>query len=201
MNIGLIGATFGLIFIAELPDKTFVATVVLSARHKTRAVWIGSAAGLIVQAGLGVLAGRLLRLLPHTVVSAVVTGLFFVGAAYLLLVHEPTEESAAERIVGDEGEATSAFVRRRRVALTTFGVITLAEFGDLTQVLIANLAAKFNDVWSVFLGASLAFIAISGLAVLLGQTIEQKISLSTIRTVSAVVLIGLGTWSLIDLVK
>jgi putative Ca2+/H+ antiporter (TMEM165/GDT1 family) len=200
VNLGLIAATFGLIFVAELPDKTFVATVVLAARHRSRAVWLGSAAGLILQAVLAVAAGRLLRLLPHTAVEAVVTGLFFVGAAYLLFVPESHEEGAAEGIAEEDAALEPAAASPRQIAFTTFLVITLAEFGDLTQVLIANLSARFGNVWSVFVGASLAFVVISGLAVTVGQTVERHVSLAMIRRVSAVVLIGLGIWSLVGLV-
>lgn len=209
MNVGLLAATFGLVFIAELPDKTFIATVVLAARHKTRAVWLGSAAGLVFQAILGVLAGRLLRLLPHTVVSSIVTGLFFVGAAYLLFLPEKDAEVAGTALVDGKVHPTATELAaeapvpldRRKIALTTFGVIALAEFGDLTQVLIANLAAKYDDLWSVLVGASAAFIAISGLAVLLGQTIEERVPLRIIRRVSGIALLGLGVASLVELVR
>jgi len=201
VNLGLALATGALVVPAELPDKTFVATVVLAARHRSRLVWLGSAAGLILQAVLAVVAGRLLRLFPHTVVEAIVTGLFFVGAAYLLISSETHEARAGAEIAAEEAALEGVGARRARILLTTFGVVTLAEFGDLTQVLIANLTARFGNSWSVFVGASVAFVLISGLAVALGQTIERRFPLDRIRRASAVVLVGLGIWSLVDLIR
>ena len=97
MNLGLAAATFAVVIPAELPDKTFVSTVVLSSRHRPLPVWSGAAAGLVVQAGVAAVAGRLLALAPHRVVAAIVAGLFVAGAAYLFLPEAPPSNAAAVR--------------------------------------------------------------------------------------------------------
>lgn len=228
MNLGLAAATFGLVVPAELPDKTFVSTIVLASRERPLPVWVGASAGLVVQAALGVLAGRLLALLPHRAVEAVVAGLFLAGAAYLLLVPERTAErkgaAAATRRApataggpasgeagGETGEAGATGEAARadggggwlapgapaRVALMTFGVITLAEFGDLTQVIVANLTAHSGDPWSVFTGAAVAFVLLAALGVGAGRTLTRLVPLALVRRLAGVVLAGLGIWSLV----
>ncbi|MDA8292105.1 MAG: TMEM165/GDT1 family protein, partial [Actinomycetota bacterium] len=151
MRVGLVLATFALVVPAELPDKTFVSCVVLGARYRPVPVWCGAAAGLVLQAGVGSAAGRLLSLAPRRVVDAVVAALLCAGAVYLLASREEREEaeggelaSREERSLGGAAEPSGL-----RIAATTFVVVALAELGDLTQVLIANLSARYRDPLSV----------------------------------------------------
>ncbi len=76
--------------------------------------------------------------------------------------------------------------------MTAFIVIFLAEWGDLTQILTANLAAHYHDPLSVGVGAVLALWAVAGLAVVSGQSLLRLINISTIRIFTAVVLVGLA---------
>ena len=208
MNFGLAAITFALVIPAELPDKTFISGVVLSSRYSAFPVWIGAASGLIVQAGIAVLAGRLLALLPHRIVESIVAALFFAGAAYLLAIKEKMAIGEGEAIATKEERAMSnpevKSVAKRllssqaRVVLTTFVIITVAEFGDLTQVLIANLSARYKDPLSVFIGASVGFIVISGLGAALGQTITRVVPLGLVRKISGLALLALGILSTVN---
>ena len=102
---------------------------------------------MVVNSAVAVLAGRLLELLPHRASRPWWPLLFAAGSLYLLLVKEPAETQ--------KGEEEADTVRSaRRVALGAFTVIVVAELGDLTQILTANLAAHYHDPWSVFVGAS-----------------------------------------------
>ena len=83
----------------------------------------------------------------------------------------------------------------RRIAVTAFLVIFLAEWGDLTQILTANLAAHYHDPLSVGVGATLALWAVAGLAVVSGQSLLRLINIATIRIVTAVVLVALAGWA------
>jgi putative Ca2+/H+ antiporter (TMEM165/GDT1 family) len=208
VNFGLAAITFALVIPAELPDKTFISGVVLSSRYSAFPVWIGAASGLIVQAGIAVLAGRLLALLPHRIVESIVAALFFAGAAYLLAIKEKMAIGEGEAIATKEERAMSdpevKSVAKRllssqaRVVLTTFVIITVAEFGDLTQVLIANLSARYKDPLSVFIGASVGFIVISGLGAALGQTITRVVPLGLVRKISGLALLALGILSTVN---
>jgi putative Ca2+/H+ antiporter (TMEM165/GDT1 family) len=205
MNFGILLATFALVIPAELPDKTFISCIVMASRHRPLPVWIGGASALILQAGIAVVAGRLLALLPHTAVRSVIAALFIGGAAYLLFVPEKEEEAKGERLGerGAGGEEVAPPTRSDtwwRPMLTTFSIVSLAEFGDITQILIANLSARYHATWSVFVGASAAFIVVSGAGVLGGRAIVRVVPLSIVRRVSGLALLGLGIYTIVGLI-
>ena len=99
-------------------------------------------------------------------------------------------EAAKER--KDEELVEREVASHRRIAVTAFVVIFLAEWGDLTQILTANLAAHYHDPLSVGVGAVLALWTVAALAVVSGQSLLRVINITTIRIVTAVVLVGLA---------
>jgi putative Ca2+/H+ antiporter (TMEM165/GDT1 family) len=198
VNWGALLATFALVIPAELPDKTFISCVVMSSRYRPGPVWTGAAAALVLQAGIAVAAGHFLALLPKTPLHAVVAALFILGAAFLIFVPEKKEEEKGERAAAGEPEPPGS-TGWWKPALTTFGILALAEFGDLTQILIANLTARFNATWPVFIGASLAFILVSGLAVVSGRVILRVVPLQVVRRISGAALLGMGIYTLTGL--
>lgn len=197
MNLAIAATTMVLVIPAELPDKTFISCVVLSSRHKALPVWIGGALALTLQALLAVVAGRLLALLPHTTVRIVVAVLFMAGAVYLIFVPEKAQEEKGERL----GERAVTVASNWRVFFTTFSIVALAEFGDITQVLIANLTARYRDPVGVFVGATVGFWIVSGLGVLSGKTITRVVPLSLVRKLCGLVLLGFGIWTIVSIVK
>jgi len=194
VDFAVIFAVFPIIFIGELPDKTMFASLVMSTRGRPALVWVGAAAAFAVHVVIAVTIGvALFHLLPHQVLDAVVAGMFLVGAALALreAVKEKKERQEEEIV---EREVAS----HRRVAVTAFFVIFLAEWGDLTQILTANLAAHYHNPLSVGVGAVLALWAVAALAVIGGQSLLRYINLFTIRIVTAVVLValaGLAAWN------
>ena len=191
MDLSIVAVTFGLIFVAELPDKTMIATIVLASKHRPLPVWIGAAAAMVFNSALAVGAGRLLELLPHRAVEGVVAALFAAGSLYLLL----TREAAAEQ--RGEGEA-SRESSNRAVALTAFGVIIVAELGDLTQILTANLAAHYHQPWSVFVGAAAALIAVVGIGVIGGRALLRVLPLAVIRKIAGALLAGFAVYAAVQ---
>jgi len=157
VNLAMAATTFALVIPAELPDKTFVACLVLSSRHRPVPVWCGAVAALVLQAGIVVVAGGLIALLPKPAVQSVVTALFLGGAVYLLATTEHAEQERGELLASGEDRSLAAGSSFWRVAAVTFGVVAIAEFGDITQVLIANLAAHYRDRAAVFAGATAGF--------------------------------------------
>ena len=191
MNVSIVLITFGLIFVAELPDKTMIATIVLSSRSRPLPVWIGAALAMVVNAAVAVLAGRLLELLPHRWVEAVVAALFAGGSLYLLLVREEVETHVGE----EEAEKVRS---GRRIALGAFTVIVVAELGDLTQILTANLVARYHSPWSVFVGSASALVTVMGVGVIGGRVLLRVLPLATIRRVAGVVLAGFAIFSAVQ---
>jgi putative Ca2+/H+ antiporter (TMEM165/GDT1 family) len=191
VDFAVVFAVFPIIFIGELPDKTMFASLVLSTRGRPALVWLGSAAAFAVHVVIAVTIGvALFHVLPHQVLDAVVAGMFLVGAA--LAVREAVKEKKQQQ---EEEIIEREVASHRRVAVTAFAVIFLAEWGDLTQILTANLAAHYHDPVSVGVGAVLALWAVAGLAVIGGQSLLRFINLFTIRIVTAVVLVALAGWA------
>ncbi len=196
MSIGIIATVFALVAVAELPDKTMIATLVMGSRGRPGWVWLGCAGAFLVHVTLAVVAGRLLELLPHRVLEIVVTVLFFAGAVYLLAVPEKAEEDKGEK----EAAAEQA-VRPWRTAGTAFGVILVGEFGDLTQLLTVNLTAKYHEPFSVFTGALLALWMVAAVGAFGGKALLRVIPVTIVRRIGGVVLLGFAAYNIYALVR
>ena len=208
LDLATVGLAFILIFPAELPDKTFIATLVLSTRYRRLAVWIGVAVAFAVQSAIAVAAGGLLSLLPQRLVLGV-TFLLFAAGAVLMLVSGLRARSAELTEDGEEAEEFKESAARRagdstsnlRIAVTSFIVLFTAEWGDLSQLLTAGLAARTGEPVSVFLGAWLALIIVAGIAVLIGGWLQKRVALWRVRLVSAAVLAALAAWTLVEFIQ
>ena len=207
-DLATVGLAFLLIFPAELPDKTFIATLVLSTRYRRLAVWIGVALAFAVQSAIAVAAGGLLSLLPQRLVLGI-TCLLFAAGAILMLVSGLRALSAEMAEEEDEAEEFEESAERHargststlRIALTSFIVLFTAEWGDLSQLLTAGLAARTGEPFSVFIGAWLALITVAGIAVLIGGWLQKRVALWRIRLVSAAVLAALAAWTLWEFIQ
>jgi putative Ca2+/H+ antiporter (TMEM165/GDT1 family) len=177
--------TFPVIFIGELPDKTMFASLVMATKGRPRQVWLGAAGAFVAHVIIAVTIGvTLFAILPKRVLDAVVAGMFLFGAVYAWREGVKDETRAAEREASRHGAVLTAFV-----------VIFLAEWGDLTQILTANLAAKYHSAVSVAVGSILALWTVAALAVLSGQTLLRFVNIATIRKVTAVILVLLATYT------
>jgi len=191
---------FGVIAIAKLPDKSLFASLVLGTRYRASWVFAGVATAFLVHVIIAVAAGGLLTLLPHRVLDVVVAVLFAAGA--LLLLFGPEEAQVEEGI--DEGVDASRHLAAspswRRVALTSFGVVFVGEWGDITQIATANYAARYHDPISVGVGATLALWAVAALAITAGKRVLDYVSVRIVRRVTGLILAGfaaLSAWSAI----
>jgi Ca2+/H+ antiporter, TMEM165/GDT1 family len=183
---------FGVVFLAELPDKTALAGLVLGTRYRASYVFAGVAAAFALHVALAVAAGSVLTLLPQQIVQAL-TGVLFLGGAAVLLMQKGGADGDAE-IRRPENQSFW------KVAGAGFMLILVAEFGDLTQIMTANLAARYDDPLSVGLGAVLALWAVAGLGIVGGQALMKRVPLRLITKVAAMVMLGLGVWSLVEAV-
>lgn len=219
MNFSIAAAVFPVIFVGELPDKTMFASVVLSARGRPRAVWAGAALAFAVHVVIATTVGVLaFRLLPDRVVKAMVAAVFAGGA--LLAIREaraggPAPEGDARGPGADgrpDAEAPAAGpaqppavqplgapVRRRpgwgRTVATAFAVIFAAEWGDLTQILTANLAAQYHRPLAVGAGALLALWSVAALAVIGGRRLASALSPAVLSAGTAALLVGLAGYA------
>ncbi len=192
MNLGAFLGIFALMFLLELPDKTMIATIVMSTKVRPSSIVIGASAGFVVQMGIAVAAGSLLTLLPAHVKNVIVGVLFLGGAAYLLLV--------SEDVVAEEGAREAASERkgsRWREVSTAFTVIFIGEFGDLTQIQAANFSAKTHRPVEVFVASSLAMILVSFVGAYGGQLLQRVVPLKKIRLGGGLIFAGLGVYTIV----
>ena len=180
-------------FVAELPDKTMFATLVLTTRFRSPlAVWTGVAAAFAVHVAIAAAFGKLLSNLPTRPVDAAVAVLFAVGA--VLLWRSAGEDPDEEDEVGDAHGFGG-------IAARSFGLILVAELGDLTQLTTAGLAARTGQAFAVGGGALRALWAVAGSGVTAGQQLLRWLPLATVRRVAAVIFAVLAVVTAVQAVR
>ncbi len=182
--------TFALVFPAELPDKTAIASLVLGTRYRPSWVFAGVAAGFTVHAVVAVTAGSLLGLLPHRWLQGIVAGLFIVGAVVLLRGRH------FEELKGADTEPAFG-----RVAATSFVVILVAEFGDITQIVTANLAARYRDPVAVGVGALAGLLGVAVLAITGGRALLRVLPIEWLSRAAALAMLVLAGFSIASAVS
>ena len=206
IDLAIVLTTFALIFPAELPDKTFVATLVLATRFRHIWVWLGVAAAFAVQVLIAVTAGGLLALAPQRLVLAVTFALFTVGAIVMIRGGLASRAAEAAEEADEEAEIEKQAAQRDatsplRIVVTSFVILFTAEWGDLSQLLTAGLAARTGEPLSVFIGSWSALLVVSGLAVLVGSWLRTRIPIWRIRLVSGGILTVLAVWTAVEFVR
>jgi putative Ca2+/H+ antiporter (TMEM165/GDT1 family) len=197
MSLAIAATAFLLIFPIELPDKTFIATLVLATRYKPLPVWLGVSAAFLVQTIIAVTLGGLLGQLPRTPVEVFAGLMFLVGG--LILIRGAGRADAEEAETEHEFEAKAkAGIHGWQVVGTSFLVLFVAEWGDLSQLLTAGLVVKYQDPMSVGVGAFLALATVSALGAMLGRTLLKRIRLATIRRIGGSVCLLLAVVSLLQ---
>jgi putative Ca2+/H+ antiporter (TMEM165/GDT1 family) len=161
--------SFVLIFIAELGDKTLYTILLLATRYPAVPVLIGACAAFVVQGGIALALGSLLAFLPHVWIAWITAVTFaFFGVKLLITNEEKVDESAAA-------------ARSHKVALTTFAMVTAAEWGDASQIGTAALVAHLRSPWMVVSGATLGLWAGSILAVAVGRVVGPRVPAHWLR--------------------
>lgn len=171
---------FAAVLLVELPDKTLVATLVLSTRYRRGPVLVGVSAAFAVQSVIAVTAGGLLRLLPQRLLEAIVALLFGLGA-FLLLRESGAPDEEAETAVDDPRDTTVSDVK---VASLSFGVLFAAEWGDASQLVTAGLVAKYGQPLAIGLGAFAALVAVAAMATVVGAVILRRVPLHWVHRVA-----------------
>lgn len=192
MSLRALLQAFVTVFPAELPDKTMVATIVLVTRYRRPLqVWLGAVSAFTVHVVVAVAAGAALSLLPDTPVQIGVAVMFLAGSALLL-----RSALGAE----DHSEEEQTLVPSARGAIAgSFLLVVLAEWGDLTQLATASLAAKSGEPVSTGIGALLALAAVAAIAARFGRALVARVSIRKVNFVGAAVFAALAIWTIVEL--
>ena len=185
MHFGAFATTFGLIFLAELPDKTAYTVLLLASRGRPILVLIGACAAFLVQGFVAVALGEVIRRLPPDAVRWTTAALFLAFGLFLLL--------------GKDADETPPPRSKRKTLLEAFGLVFLAELGDATQIGTAALVARLHDRWSVLAGSTLALWAVAALAVTVGATVGPRLPRRTLRRVAGAVFLVFAAVSFLAL--
>ncbi len=198
MSLTVVALTFGSIFLVELPDKTFIAALVLSTRYRGVLVWTGVGLAFLVQTLIAVTLGKAVTFLPSDLVHGIAGLIFLAGA--LILVREAPDADADER-ESEAAFAAKAATRRTGIGavIASFLVLFAAEWGDLSQLLTISLVGKYDDPLAVFVGAWGALLTVSGLAVVAGRFLLRHVRLSLIHYIGATVCLALAALTAYEL--
>jgi putative Ca2+/H+ antiporter (TMEM165/GDT1 family) len=199
MDWTALALTFGAIFVVELPDKTFLATLVLSTKYRPILVWLGVGAAFAVQTTVAVLLGHAASYLPAVLVQSVALVMFLAGA--VVLFREGRSHHQASLDDGQELVADAKDVTGFRAVLASFLVLFAAEWGDLSQLLTISLVARYEAPVAVFIGALSALLVVSGLAVLAGRTLLRFVALHVLHYVGAAVCLVLAGLTLAEILR
>ena len=176
-------SAFALVGLGELPDKTMFASLLMSSRGRPLAVWVGAAVAFATHVAIAVALGAaVVALLPGRALDVGTGVVLLAGGGWAWHERAGSDE---ERPAIDTGPA-------RRTALRAGIVIWVAEWGDLTQLITADLAARSGHPWSVAAGALCALWAVAALATVGGSRLLARMRARRLRTLTAVVLSVLG---------
>ncbi|MCY3618460.1 MAG: TMEM165/GDT1 family protein [Acidimicrobiaceae bacterium] len=189
--VDLLGA-FGIVFVAELGDKTQLAAAGFATRYRASTVAAGMCAGYVAVSTFSALVGVAAGTALPTRAINVTAGLLFIIVGLVAL-------RPAARSQHSDGSPTSprgrgATLSRRgafAVAASIAGAIVVAELGDKTMLATVALAAR-NDAVMVWIGATLGICTAGLLAVLLGRAMAARLPDRVIRRVGGAVFIGAG---------
>ncbi len=176
MDLGALLTAFGLIFVAELPDKTAYTVLLLASRNKPLPVFFGSCAAFLVQGFVAVALGSLFATLEPHVVRWTAEALFLGFGLWLLFTKGEEESEEPKR-----GARRKAFAK-------AFILVFIAETGDATQIGTAALVARMGSRWSVLIGATLALWSVAALAVTLGNKLGSRLPKLALRRVAGALL-------------
>jgi putative Ca2+/H+ antiporter (TMEM165/GDT1 family) len=182
-DLSLFLSTFAVIFVAELPDKTALAALIMATRNRPLGIFLGAAAAFVIQSIVAVAFGSALNLLPPRTVETGAGILFLLLAGWMWIRRREADSDLALR----DGQGSLA-----RTAWMSFGVIFVAEWGDLTQLATATLCARYGNPITILVSAIVALWAVTALAVLLGSRIKWLVRPNLVKATAALVLALVG---------
>ncbi len=189
MNWQLFLSTFALIFLAEIPDKTALAILIMSTHMRPIAVFCGVAFAFLIQSVVAVVFGSMLTALPERYVHIGAALMFFAFAVSMWIKKED-----------DEAEAKATPHDKKhfwKPAWSAFVVIFIAEWGDLTQLATATLVAHHQQPWLIGISATLALWTTTALMVIAGSKLKPYINPKLLRKIAPVLFTAVGLYFLV----
>jgi putative Ca2+/H+ antiporter (TMEM165/GDT1 family) len=187
------------ILVAELPDKSMFVVLVLGTRFSRIPVMVGAAAGFAVHVVIAVLGGRLISLLPHRAAAGIVAVMFLAGAIWMFRMHPEADGDLVEEEAEVEARVGSSH-SPLRIAGVAFGFVFLSEWGDITQLATASMAAQPGRALSVGIGATLGLWTAVLLAVTVGGTLLRRLPPRIFHRIAATALLIFAAISSVALV-
>ncbi|KAJ8681850.1 hypothetical protein QAD02_017642 [Eretmocerus hayati] len=211
-------ASLSVILVSELGDKTFFIAAIMAMRHPRLTVFAGAIGALAVMTVLSVIFGYAATIIPRAYTYYISTALFalfglkMLRDGFYMSPNEGQEEleevqsdlrkredefekEASATLVQDpetgiirKSQKATAFWMLSRIFLQAFSLTFLAEWGDRSQLTTIILAAR-EDVYGVVIGGVLGHSFCTGLAVLGGRMIAQRISVRTVTIIGGLVFI------------
>ncbi len=178
MDLTPLIASFLLVAVAELGDKTQLAIIALSSYHSVLLVFTGGMLALLLVSGMGVVIGdALTMIIPMLIIRVASAILFLAFGVYTILSRKEEQVEKSNS---------------KHTALSVFSMITLMELGDKTQLAVIALAAEYSAPLLVYAGVIMAFTIITGLGVLIGSRLMKLIPSRLIKLGSGIVFILFG---------
>ncbi|WP_333876881.1 TMEM165/GDT1 family protein [Methylobacter sp.] len=175
--------SFALIAAAEIGDKSQLVCMTLASRHRAMPVLLGAIAAFAFLNTLAVVFGiAIASWLPEHIVATIVAVLFAAFGIHSLRVETEDENEEVKERSGHS------------IFFTTFLLITVAEFGDKTQLAVVGLSSTTVPT-AVWLGSTVALASTSALGILAGRTILQKVPLALLHKISGTIFLLLSVYA------
>lgn len=194
MHYSLVASTFVIMFLAELPDKSMISSIIMGSRLAPTRVFIGAATAFLIQVIISVTIGGLVARAPRRPLDLVI-GLLFLAGAGLVIKDMTTRATEKEQALA-KGASQEDSVPQ---VLLAFAITFVGEFGDLTQIATANIAAKTAAPIPVGIGSFLGIMASTSLGIFFGSKALSKVPIKAVQTASVLILASLGIFTLASL--
>ena len=170
-------ASFGIIALAELGDKTQISVMCLSANKRAKTVFIGAVLAFALVDGVSALiGGTIAAFIPSQWIGIGAGCAFLIFGVYSLF-------SKSEEVEVDNRSST---------IVRSFSLIALMELGDKTQLSVIALAAEYNAPYMVFVGVMLALALLTVIGIVVGAVISRYAPMKYVKIGSSIVFIVFG---------
>jgi len=183
MSLAVLAASFALVALAELGDKTQIAVITLSCKFKMLSVFTGAMLAFLVTTGVAVAVGDALTLVLPTFWIRIAAALIFLVFGVYTIISIRLRKKEAECKTKEEA---------RNGVFSSFSMIVLMELGDKTQLSTIALVAEYELPLFVFAGVMLAFALITAIGATVGMALTKIVPLRYIQLASGIVFLLLG---------